>query len=198
MIALTRALVRVLAFLLLVLLALAGLAAAIFSVQSGTATLGYANGLSLMGGPEVRDAVGSFLGDVEAGRRGLLLVLCGAAAIGLGLWLLAGLLTPTRERVVGLVGGGEGPGRLAARPRPLAQAATALAEQVRGVTAARASVRPGRRSGGTLRVRADLPRTADADVTRRAVEERLRPLTEPFGLRARVQTRSGEPGSRVQ
>jgi hypothetical protein len=196
-IALARALVRLLAFLLLALLALAGLAAAVFSIQSGTAALSYANGLSLVGGPDARDTVGSFLDGVEGGSNGLLVALSGAAAVLLGLLLLAGLLAPSRERVVTLART-EGFGRLAARPRPLAQAATALAEQVHGVTAARASVRPGRRAGGTLSVRADHPRPVDDDEVRRGIEDRLRPLTEPFGLRARVQTRVGERGSRVQ
>jgi hypothetical protein len=88
-----------------------------------------------------------------------------------------------------------GPFRLVAershRPR-------ALTEQARGVSDAKVRVRPRRRTGGTIRVRANRPRTADAKAVNEAVEEQLAALTGPFKLDARVNSRLGGRGSRVQ
>ena len=197
MIALARALVRVLAFLLLLALALLGLAFAIFSIQGGTGTLSYANLADLVGLSAVGDEVGGFLRRLERGEQGLLTILAGLGAILLGLLLLLGVLVPGRERLLSLPGR-SGDGEVAARRRPLTQAATALVEQARGVSGARVRVRPGRTSGGRLTVRAEHTRRADPVEVRQAVEERVRPLAEPFGLRTKVQTRLGGAGSRVQ
>jgi hypothetical protein len=108
--------------------------------------------------------------------------------------LLTALLVPRRERLVTLASDGEG--TLAARRRPLGQAAQTLVEQVRGVSQARARVRPRRRAGGRLRVRASRTRTADPTQVRGAVTEQLRELTDPFALSARVEV--ARKVSRVQ
>lgn len=192
-----RLLTRVLAFLVLLALALAGLAAAAFSVQGDKETLSYHNLASLGGLPQARDAVAGWFAQIGAdGPLAIVALLCGLGAVLLGVLLLVGVLVPRRERLVLLEQ--RDAGALNTRRRPLAGAARALAEQARGVTEAKVRARPRRRGGGTLRVRADRTRQTDAAQLRRAVEEQLKPLTEPFGLRARVASRVGGRGSRVQ
>jgi hypothetical protein len=192
-----RLLTRVLAFLILLALALAGLAAAAFSVQGDKETLSYHNLASLSGLPQARDAIAGWFAQIGAdGPLAIIALLCGLGAVLLGVLLLLGVLVPRRERLVLLEQ--RDAGALNTRRRPLAGAARALAEQARGVTEAKVRARPRRRSGGTLRIRADRTRETDAAQARRAVEEQLKPLTEPFGLRARVASRVGGRGSRVQ
>jgi hypothetical protein len=194
---LLRALVKLVTFLLLIALALLGAAAAVFCMQSGSETLSLTKLAELLRLPDLRDEVGRWLRALEAdGPLALLSLLGGLAAVLTGLALLAGVLVPRRERLVTLeVTAG---GTLAARRRALAAAAGMLAEQARGVTAARVRARPRRTSGGTLRVRAQRARATDARAARTAVEDRLKPLTGPFKLRSRVQVRSGGRGARVQ
>ena len=197
MIVLLRALVRVLAFLLLLALALAGLAAALFSIQGGTEPLSYSTLASLIRLPEARDAIAAWFAQISAqGPVAAIALLCGLGAMLLGLLLMLGVLVPRRERLVTLEQ--RDGGTLAARRRPLAGAARALAEQARGITEAKVSARPRRRGGGTLQVRAERSRHTDAATARRAIEEQLQPIVGPFKLRARVATRVGGRGSRVQ
>src|ERR1700754_762354 len=127
MIPLARAVVRIVSFLLLVLLALGGLALAVFSIDTGTPGPSLGRLASLLHLPDARDAVGGWLDQLEAGGSVAVLAgICGIGAILLGLFLLAGLFVPRRERLI--VMAGEGPGDLATRRRPLAQAAQVLAE----------------------------------------------------------------------
>jgi hypothetical protein len=133
----------------------------------------------------LRDTVGSWLEQLEApGPVAVIAAASGLGAMLLGLLLLAGILVPRRERLVTLTSGERG--TVAARRRPLAQAATALVEQVRGVTEARVRVRPRRRGGGRMAVRASGTRRVDADQVKGAVVEQLSGLAEPFKLTARV------------
>ncbi len=194
MILLARALVRLISFVLLVILAVAGIVVAVFCIGTGTsgASLGKLASILLLA--SVRNTVGPWLGQLEAsGSVAVIAGLCGLGAILLGLILLLGLLVPRRERLITLAGDREG--TLAARRRPLGQAQT-LVEQVRGVTQARARVGPRRRAGGRLRVRASRTRTADSAQVRGAVDEQLRELTDPFALSARVEV--ARERSRVQ
>ena len=198
MILLLRALVRLVAFLLLVLLALAGLAAAVFSIQGGDTGLSLPALADLLSLDRLERTVGSWFSGLEgSGPSNEVEALPGLGAVLLGLLLLVGVLAPRRERLVTLRSTGDGD--IAARRRALAQLATSLAESARGVTSARVKVKPRRTgNGGRLTVRADRPRSADEDAVEREVEERLEPVTGPFGLRARVTTRLGESGARVQ
>jgi hypothetical protein len=203
MLLLARALVRIVAFALLALLAVAGLLAAIFCIQGGTGTLSLTRLAEVAGLPELRDEAGTLLGALEApGPLAVASALAGLAAMLAGLVLLAGVLVPRRERLVGLPresGEGNGtPGTLDARRRALAQVAVALAEQAQGVTGATARARSRRRGGGRLRVTATRTAPSDDDDVADAVTERLAELTGPFALEARVRTRAGERGSRVQ
>ena len=175
---LLQTLVRVISFVLLVALALAGLAAAVFAV------VGLTQLADLAALDSFRDTVGGFLRALEAdGPTARVAALAGLGGLLLGLLLLGGILIPRRERLVTL---GRSPeGTLAARRRALGQVAGTLAEQTRGVTEARAKVRPRRRGrGGTVRLRAVRTRPTDAKQVKDAVGEQLRSLTGPFALKA--------------
>ncbi|MGZ6638988.1 MAG: hypothetical protein ACXVII_39850 [Solirubrobacteraceae bacterium] len=194
MILLARALVRVVSFLLLAILAVAGIVLAVFCIGTGTSGPSLGGLARLLDLSSLRDTVGSWLGQLQAsGAVAAIAAVCGVGAMLLGL-LLAGILVPRRERLVTLTSGEQG--TIAARRRPLAQAATALVEQVRGVTEARVRVRPRRRSGGRLAVRASRIRRADPGEVQGAVREQLRGLTDPFKLKARVDVT--RRGARVQ
>lgn len=196
MILLARALVRLVSFLLLVLVALAGIVTAVFCISTGKSGPSLQELASLLHLATVRDTVGHWLGQLGAsGSIAVIAGLCGLGTILIGLFLLVGLLVPARERLVTLASDEDG--TLAARRRPLGQAAQTLVEQVRGVSDARARVRPRRRTrpGGRLRVRASRTRAADPGQVRGAVSEQLRDLTDPFPLRTRLEVREG---ARVQ
>jgi hypothetical protein len=186
---LLRPIARLVAFLLLLALALAGLAAVAFAIQGGHQPLsgsGLAHDLHL---PQLRDAIGGFLDRLEApGPVAAIALLGGAAAVLAGLLLIVGIVVPPRSHTVSLRDG-EG-GRLAARRRPLAQVAKALVTPVNGVEDATVRVRPSR-GGARLTVKAireDGSEDATGELT-----ARLEPLAEPFGLRTRVRTKTVPP-----
>jgi hypothetical protein len=194
-IALARAIARLIGFLLLVALAVAGLAAAVFCIGTGTSGPSLGRLASLVHAPELRDSLGGWLGQLEApGSIAVVAALAGLGAMLLGLVLVIGVLVPRRERLV-VLAHDEG-GTLAARRRPLAQAAQVLVEQGRGVTEAKVRVRPRRTRGGRLRVRATRPRPADPGEVRAAVEHELNELTGPFALSTRIQIT--DDGAKVQ
>ena len=185
MILLARALVRLVSFVLLVALALAGLALAVFCIGTGTTGPSLGGLASLLSLASLRDTVGSWLDQLEAdGSVAIVAAGCGLAAMLLGLLLLAGVLVPRRERLVTLSSSDRGV--LAARRRPLSRAATALVEQVRGVTEARVRVRPRRRAGGRLVVRASRTPAADSGQVQGAVREQLSALSDSFGLKPHI------------
>ena len=195
MIAIARALARLVGFVMLLALAVAGLVLAVFCIGTGTSGPSLGNLAKLLHLSSLRGTVGHWLSQLEAhGSVALIALACGVGAVLLGLLLLAGLLVPRRERLVTLSRGE--PGTLAARRRPLAQVATTLVERVRGVTKVRVRVRPLRRTGGRLSVKASRTRRADPGQVQAAVREALGGLTEPFKLRARVDVR--RHGARVE
>jgi len=194
---LLRALLRLVTFVLLVVLAVAGLAAAVFSIQGGTGGLSLPKLAEYARLPAVRDRTGDLLSAVEAsGGVARYSLLAGALAVLLGLLLLIAALVPRRERLVELERGDDG--TLNARRRPLAQAARALVEPARGVTEAKVRARARRRGGGTLRVRALRTRPAQDAAIRASIAERLQPLTQPFKLKTTVRVREADRGARVQ
>lgn len=189
---LLRGLARLVGFLLMVLLAVAGIGAAVFSIQGGDATLSLPKLAEMVRLADLRESVGTLLGDVQAdGPTAQLTAVAGAAAVVLGLALLAGALVARRERLL-TVDDSDG-GRLAIRRRALAQIAVARVEQTRGVIRAKASVRPRRRGkGGRLRVTSFHPATLSDEAAARAAREQLAPLGESLSLRVRARGR--EPG----
>jgi len=198
MILLLRAIARLVTFVLLVVLALCGLAIAVFAIGgSRTGDFNLPGLARLVHLGDLRNQVGELLHDLEGpGPVAGITALCGLAAVALGLLLLAGALWPRRERLVILQRSEEG--TLAARRRVLGRAASTLAEQTRGVTAIKIKVRPGRRRGGRLAVRADHSRTQEPQDVRQRTQLALAPLTEAFGLRARITPRLGRHGRRVE
>jgi len=192
---LLRGSVSLLGFLLLLVLAVVGLALAVFSIQTGDGTLSLATLADALRLSDLRDSVDGSLSDLESGAADLQALLIGLGVIALGVLLLLGVFVPSRERLVAL---GQGDGQLAARRRPLAQVARALAERGEGITTAKAKVKPGRRSGGKVKLRADRTRQAEASSVRKGIERELSPLCEGFGLKSKVSTRLADRGSRVQ
>jgi hypothetical protein len=196
---LLRFLARLAGVLLMLILAVAGLGLALYCFD-GFIRLGSARSDRLLHLPAVRDHVDSFLHQVTApGPTAGLALLCGVGAILLGLLLLIGLLAPRRQRLVVLERDGK-QGTLAARPSPLRDMAAALAKSAPGATAV---TRPRLHRGGRLRsshltLTASRSRTQDPKQVERAIDERLQPLTEPFGVQRRIHVRSAQPGRRVQ
>jgi len=191
-----RALTRVVAVLLPAALAVAGLAVAVFSIR-GTGNPSLPGLAEILGLPAFEQTLGGWLATLERpGPVSVVAALAGAGAVVLGLLLLAGVFVPRRERLVTLARGEEG--TVAARRRPLGDAAARLAEQAEAVTRARGRVKPRRRRGATLNVSAHRTRTGEPADVRRAAEEALEPLTGSFPLRARVRTRQGDRGARTQ
>ena len=198
MILLLRAVARLLTVALFVVLAACGLAIAIFSIGgSRTGDFNLPGLARLVHLGDLRNQVGELLHDLAGpGPVAVITVLCGLGALAVGLLLLVGMLWPRRERVVVLEASEEG--TLAARRRALGRVAGALAEQVRGVTASKVKVRPGRWRGGRLSVRASHSRTQESQDVRQRTQLALAPLTEAFGLRARVQPRLERRDRRVE
>jgi uncharacterized protein DUF6286 len=195
---LLRAVARFVVLVLLVALALAGLAAAVFSIQGGDRPLSLPGLAEHIGLVEVEETVGDYLDQLEAdGPLAKASALAGAGAVLAGLLLLLGVLAPRRERLV-VFDDGEA-GRLAARRRTLARVAEALAEQARGVTEAKARVRPrGRLRKGRLRVRVSHPRKyRDSEVEERVLSA-VSPLVDSSGLKPRVEARVGKGRAEVE
>jgi hypothetical protein len=198
MVLILRAIDRVIALLLLLALALLGLATAIFSIQGDTRALSLPTLARHFHFPRLHELVGDFLSHLEAGGPvAWVSVGGGVAAIALGMLLLVGALVPRRERLVVLEQNDDA--RLAARRRPLAQIAGALVEQVRGVTDERTRVRPRRVGrGGRLSVSAYHSRAFSAPDIEQRASAAVTPLADAFSLRLRVRARRGEGKARVE
>ena len=188
MILLARALVRLVSFVLLVVLALAGLALAVFCISTGTTRpepwrpgrRAQPRVAARHGRRVARTARGPRIG--RRHRRG---VRAGGDAPRASLLLAGDPRAPPRApRDLGQRRAVACWRRGAVRS---ARAATALVEQVRGVTEARVRVRPRRRAGGRLTVRTSRTRAADPDQVQGAVRaSSCARLTDPFKLKARV------------
>lgn len=198
MVLILRAIDRLIALLLMLALALLGLATAIFSIQADTRTLSLPTLARHLHLPQLREVVGDFLSQLEAGGPvAWVSVGGGAAGITLGMLLLVGALAPRRERLVVLEQ--DGTARLAARRRPLAQIAGALVEQVRGVTKERTRVRPRRIGhGGRLKVTAYHSHSFPSPEIERRASAAVAPLADAFSLKLRVSARRGEGRARVE
>jgi hypothetical protein len=115
-----------LGFLLLVAIAVGGLAVALFCIRGGDATLSLPHLASLLSLGDLRDEVAAWLASLEApGPVAVLAALAGAGAILLGLGLLVGTLGPRRERRLVVERGARG--TIAARRRAVGDALADLA-----------------------------------------------------------------------
>jgi hypothetical protein len=193
-----RALTRLVIFILLAALALAGLSLAVFSLQGGDDPLSLAALASHLELPRLRDTVGDYLEQLEAdGPAATLSVLAGAAAVLVGLLLLLGAVTPRRGRNAVLAHDGEG--WLSAKPGTLEEIASTLSRRVRGATDARADLRLRRGNRrGRMRVRISHPRGEHASDLERRTAEALAPLVDPFSIESHVTARVGRKAARVQ
>jgi hypothetical protein len=191
-----RVIARLAALLLLIALALVGLATAIFAIQGDSATLSLPTLARHFQLPQLRPVVGDWLAQLGAsGPTALVSLGGGLAAIATGLLLLVGIFVSPRERLV--LYEEDERGLLTARPRTLSQIATALAESIRGVTVTRARVRSRRRGrGGKLQLRATHVASIPNDEAESAITQALSPFAESFELKPYVSTKVGKP--RVQ
>jgi Na+/proline symporter len=198
MILLLRAVVRLLTITLFVVLAVCGLAVAIFSIGgSRTGDFDLSGLARLVGLGELRNQVGELLHDLaRPGPVAGIAVLSGLGAIAVGVLLLVGMFWPRRERLVVLETTAEG--TLAVRRRVLGRAAGALAGQARGITATKVKVRPGCWRAARLSVRASYSRAQESQDVRQRTLCALAPLTEAFGLRTRVRPRLARRGRKVK
>ncbi len=193
-----RPLVRLIGLLWLLALALVGLGVALYCLD-GLVGLGSARPDRLAGLGSVRRSVGRLLDQLAApGSLAWLSLLCGIAAVLVGLLLLVGLLRRARERLVLLELDAQA-GNLAARRSAMRDMVRALVARVRGATnVKRPKLRPARRrTGGRLTLRMAHALGADPRELEGAATEALRAITEPFALKPRVRARL-ERGDRVQ
>ena len=196
---LLRTLARVIGAVWMVVLALSGLAVAMYCFDA-VVSLGSARPDRLLGCPSVRRHVGRFLDQVAApGSTAGLALLCGLGAMLIGVLLLIGVVGRRKQRLAILEQDSE-TGAVAARPRPLRDMARALAEPVRGATSVKRPRLSLSRRGtrGKLKVNATRTRTTDPKELKAAVEKAVAPISEPFSLKPRVRVRLGESGNRTQ
>jgi hypothetical protein len=197
--ALLRVLGRMVGVVSMLVLALFGLAVAMYCVDA-LIGLGSVRPDRLLGLPGVRDHVGRFLDQVAApGSTAGLALVCGLGSMLLGVLLLIGVLGRRRQHLV-MLDQDDQTGTIAARRRPLGDMARALAEPAQGATSVKRPTFSLSRRGtrGTLRVEATRSRDTDPGELETAVGQAVEPITEPFGLKPRVRVRVGESGSRAQ
>jgi hypothetical protein len=197
--ALLRVLGRMVGVAWMLVLALVGLAVAMYCVDA-LVGLGSVRPDRLLGLPGVRRHVGRFLDQVAApGSTAGLALLCGLGAMLLGIVLLIGVLGRRKQRLV-ILEQHDQTGAIAARRRPLCEMARALAEPADGATSVkRPTLALSRRgTGGTLRVNATRTRGTDPRELSSGIEHAVKPITEPFGLKPRVRVRLDESENRVQ
>jgi hypothetical protein len=192
-----RLLAAVVGIVLLVVVAVGGIAVAIFCIRGGTATLSLHHLASLVSLPDLRDKVGPFLESLEAdGPVAALAALCGVAAMLLGIGLLIGALVPRRERV--LVVERTDRGTITARRRAVAGALSDLAGRPREILSAKAKVSPNRkRTGGQARIK--LTEAAGTDERPQASRARaeLDELGDSLSLKLQRVRRNPRRGGRT-
>lgn len=196
---LLRVLTRLTGAVLMLALALVGLAVAMYCFDA-VVGLGAARPDRLLDLPAVRRHVGRFLDRVAApGSTAGLALLCGLGAMLLGIALLIGVLGRRKQRLA-ILEQDHQTGAIAAKPKPLRDMARALAEPTRGAASVKRPKLSLSRRGtrGKLTVDATRARSTDPSELKTAVEKAVEPITEPFGLKPRVRVRLGESGARTQ
>lgn len=190
-----RLLAYLIGFLLLVALALVGLAVAVFSIGAGPGGLSPPHLADLLSLPALRDSVSSLLDRLEGSSAGIVAVLGGIAAVLVGALLLMGVLAGRRRTT--FTADSSEQGKIEARPGPLGEIAEQLTARISGVTAASVRVRPSKR-GGKLKIKASHARPRSSEKVAGKVREALTPLGDPFGARVNVRARTGDSGDRVE
>jgi hypothetical protein len=174
---LTRGVTRLVALVVLPVLALAALAFAVAAV------IGQHSAASLARSTQLTSAwreVGGFLARVApAGHT--VVVLAAAAAVLLGLIVVFGALAPSRERELHLAGGDPD---LGIRRRALANALSSVPRRTRGATSVRVALHPRRHTVKVATTRS--PRVPQADIDT-ALRAQLEPLASAFALKTRIR-----------
>jgi hypothetical protein len=199
MIALLRALCRLIGCVWTLALALLGLGIAAYCLD-GVVSLGSLRPDRLIGLVTVHRRVGHFLAQLAAsGPVAGLSLLCGVGAVVAGVVLLVCVSLGPNERLA-ILDPDHGGGRLAARPKILREMLQALVEHRRPLRVVRevklSLTRRGR--GGRVRVEIENSSTAPAAAARASVDRDLRPLSEPFALTPRVTIVPRDPARRVR
>ncbi len=196
---LLRPLARLIGALWMLVLALFGLAVAMYCFDA-VVSLGSARPDRLLGLQGVRRHVGRFLDQVAApGSTAGLALLCGLGAMLLGVLLLVGVAGRRKQRLVVLEHDRQ-TGAVAARTKPLREMAWTLAQQARGATSVKRPQLSLSRRGtrGRLTMNATRARTTEPQELKDAVVRAVEPISEPFNLKPRVRVRLGESGSRAR
>ena len=191
-----RGLARLIALLLSMTLAVAGLAVAVFSVQGGNSTVSLPGLASHARLDDLHARIGVFLEDLQAdGPIAKVAALAGAGAVLIGLLLAFGVLARRREHRILMRS--DDSGTIAARPRAVSQAAVTVAEQSRDVLHAKAKTTARRGSGGRLRLTVYHAQSTDRAGVTAASHDRMQALTESFSLRLRMREQVPRRGARL-
>ena len=196
---LVRAIARLIEILWMAVIALVGIGVGLYCLD-GLISLGSARPDRLLHLPVVRRHVGQFLAQLSApGSVAILALVCGVAAIVIGLALVVGLLGSRRERLIVVERDAER-GDLYARTRTVTRMIRSVTEQTPGVTGVHRSKLRLKRSGerGKLKLLASRGPRSDAAAVDDAVHERVDPITEPLHLSADVRVRLLEPKEREE
>jgi hypothetical protein len=188
---LLRPLVHLVGFIWAMALSLLALGVALFCLD-GLVPLGAARPDRLLDLPSVRRSVGRFLAQLEAsGHVAALSLLCGLAAVGVGVVIIWGLLGRPGQRVAVLDEDALA-GVLAVRRRTLGQLLRSLVEERDELLAVRrVKVRLHRRgSGGRVRIDAVGAGAGEEAEAGRSVEGAIAPLTGPLSLKAHTRIRA--------
>jgi hypothetical protein len=182
-VALLRFLARLLAVVLLAVIAVGGIVVAVFCLRGDEATLSLSHLCHLLSLDDFAATLGGWLETLEAdGPVAALAALCGAGAVLIGLGLIVGALVPRRERL--LIISREERGTIAARRRAVGSALGSLAERPRDVLRARARVKPSRGgSGGQARLRLVTATHADERPDAEAARADLDRFADSMSLR---------------
>ena len=191
-----RGLARLIALLLSMTLAVAGLAVAVFSVQGGNSTVSLPGLASHVRLDDLHASIGIFLEDLQAdGPIAKVAALAGAGAVLIGLLLAFGVLARRRQHRILMRS--DDSGTIAARPRAVSQAAVTVAEQSRDVLHAKAKTTARRGSGGRLRLTVYHAQSTDRAGVTAASHDRMQALTESFSLRLRMRGQVPRRGARL-
>ena len=191
-----RGLARLIALALSATLAVAGLAAAIFSIQGDSSTVSLPGLASHVRLDDLHASIGMFLENLQAdGPIAKVAALAGAGAVLIGLLLAFGVLARRRDRRV-LIRSDDA-GTIAARPGAVSQAAVTVAERSRDVLHAKAKTRARPRGvGGRLCLAVYHAQSTQRAGVTAASRDRVQALTDAFSLRLRMRGRLPRRGAR--